>query len=47
MTETDLAMQEKSGKVIRSTRFQVRLVDGLLVLSFLAVFFGLIFLLSK
>ncbi len=43
-------MREKPGTnnpLLKATRFHLSLVDGMLALGFLAVFMGLVFLLSK
>ena len=47
MTNTGINMQDKSGKLIRAVRLQTWVIDGLIVVSFVAVFYTMIFLLSK
>ena len=50
MTNTDFLVRDKSGKyepLFKTKEVQNRVVDGALALAFLAVFVGLIFLLSK
>jgi hypothetical protein len=50
MTNTEFITRGKSGEnnpLLKATQFRMSLVDGALALSFLAVFIGLVFLLSK
>jgi hypothetical protein len=50
MTETDFIMREKSGSDhpwFQTRTIRHRVVDGVLVLAFLAGFLGLVVLLSK
>ncbi len=47
MTNTGINMQDKSGKLFRAVRLQTWVIDGLIVVTFLVIFFTLIFLLSK
>ena len=47
MTNTGINMQDKSGKLIRAVRLQTWVIDGLIVVTFVVMFFTLIFLLSK
>ena len=49
-THTDFLVRDKSGKyepLFKTKEVQNRVVDGALVLAFLSVFVGLVFLLSK
>jgi len=50
MTETDFILRDQSGarhSWFKTRAIQFRVTDGLLVLAFLAVFLGLVLLLSK
>jgi len=47
MTNTGVNMQDKSRKLLRAVRLQTWVIDGLIVVSFVAVFYTMIFLLSK
>lgn len=49
MSNTEFIFREKNGHnpLLKATQFRVSLVDGLIVLSFLAAFVGLVLLLSK
>jgi len=47
MTNTGINMQDKSGKLFRAVRLQTWVIDGLIVVTFVVMFFTLIFLLSK
>ena len=47
MTNTEFITREKINPLHKATQFRMSLVDGALVLSFLAVFIGLVLLLSK
>ena len=50
MTETEFIMRDKSGADhpwFNATEIRLRVVDGMLILAFLAAFLGLVLLLSK
>jgi len=49
MTNTEFIVRSKSGAhpLFKAGEIEFRLVDGLMVIGFLAVFVGLVFILAK